>query len=66
MKLEIQEFNWTQKPIIGLALSLKGGEIDSQGNKLIGDKMYAVGKHKKTGKVFIMEQGAFENKYQLT
>jgi len=48
------EYNWVDKPIIGLALLLKGGSIDSYGDQLDGERFYMVGKHKENGKVAII------------
>ena len=42
-----EEFNWTEKPVIGLSLLVMGGAVDSYGNGINGDIYYEVGKHKK-------------------
>jgi hypothetical protein len=49
-----EDFKWTDKPVIGLALSLQGGSIDSHGNRIKGQNYYKVGKHKETGQVVII------------
>lgn len=47
------DFNWVGIPIIGMALLIQGGSIDSHNNKIEQLSHYKVGKHKTTGKVII-------------
>jgi len=56
MKTEInrEEFNWTEKPVIGTALLLMGGEIDSFGDKIKADIFYEVGKHRESDMTAIL------------
>lgn len=49
-----KDFNWTEKEIIGLAILIEGGKIDSFGNYIDEYSFYKVGKHKKSGKVAIV------------
>lgn len=48
------EFTWTDKAVVGGALLITGGSIDSFGNKIDADVFYEVGKHKVTGQVAIL------------
>jgi hypothetical protein len=48
-----EDFNWTDKPIIGAALLIMEGEIDSNNQSIKPMSYYKVGKHKRTGKVII-------------
>jgi len=52
-----EDFNWTDKPIIGMALALQGASIDSHGDAIKGQLYYNVGKHKETGQVVIDPTG---------
>ena len=52
-----QDFNWTEENVLGLAILIKGGSIDSFGEKIDGNIFYAIGKHKKTGQVAIFPTG---------
>ncbi len=54
MELNREEYNWTDKPIVGMALLIIGGSIDSFGNQVNTDIYYEVGKHKETGKVALL------------
>lgn len=48
-----EDFNWTEQPIIGTALLIMGGSIDSNNQPIKSNVHYNVGKHKSTGKVII-------------
>ena len=48
------EFNWIDDTIVGMALLLKGGSIDSFGNKIYGNVFYKIGKHRITGQVAVI------------
>jgi hypothetical protein len=52
-KINLEEFNWTEKPVIGSALLVMGGTIDSNGEQILFNTRYDVGKHKVTGQVII-------------
>ncbi len=52
--LNIQEYNWTEKQVLGMALLLYGGVTDSYGEKIDANVFYEVGKHKENGKVAII------------
>lgn len=54
MELNKEEFNWTEKAIVGMALIIQGGSIDSFGNQIKSDIYYEVGKHKESGMVAIL------------
>lgn len=54
MQFNKEDYNFTEKPIVGLALKIRGGSIDSYGNAIDGNTYYQVGKHKQTGQVVIM------------
>ncbi len=54
MEINREEYNWIKKPVIGLALLLYGGSIDSFGNSIKGDIYYEVGKHKVDGMTAIL------------
>lgn len=54
MELNKEEFNWTDKSVIGMALIIQGGSIDSFGNQIKSDIYYEVGKHKESGMVAIL------------
>jgi len=47
-EIKREEFNWTENPVIGTALLLMGGEIDSFGDKIKADIFYEVGKHRES------------------
>ena len=49
-----EDYNWTNELVMGMALELMGGEIDSNGMPIKGMTFYEVGKHKENGKVVIM------------
>jgi hypothetical protein len=49
-----EDFNWTEEPVIGMALAIQGGTVDSNGNKLIGTAFYKVGKRKSDGVVALI------------
>lgn len=49
-----EDFNWCDTDIIGTALIIKGGSIDSHGNPIRGNIYYHVGKHKNSGMVAII------------
>jgi len=49
-----EEYNWTEKAVVGLALRMIGGTIDSFGNQIKGDVFYEVGKHKVSGVVALL------------
>jgi len=52
--LKREDFNWCDDTIIGTALLLKGGIMDSFGNTVQGNVYYEVGKHKESGMVVIL------------
>lgn len=54
LKINKEEYNWTNKPVIGLSLLIMGGSIDSFGKAINGDIFYEVGKHKVNGGVVIL------------
>ncbi len=54
MEINLDDFNWTEKPVIGTALLVMGGSTDSLSNPILPDVHYEVGKHKKTGQVVLM------------
>ena len=54
MEFNSEEYNWTDKPVVGMALLITGGSIDSFGHKIKADVYYEVGKHKETGKVALL------------
>lgn len=54
MEIKREEFNWTEQEVIGMALLIQGGSIDSFGNRINGDVFYEVGKHKSSGMVAII------------
>ncbi len=54
--LEDPDMNWTAGPIIGAALLIMEGSIDSHNKPIEPTKYYRVGKHQKTGKVAIIEE----------
>lgn len=49
-----EDFNFTEEPIIGQALLIKGGVIDSYGDNIHPFVFYEVGKHKTLGKTCII------------
>lgn len=49
-----EDFIWVQQPIMGGALLVMQGEIDSRNEKIMFDSYYRVGKHKISGKVMII------------
>ncbi len=57
MEIDREQFNWTQQDVIGAALLIEGGSIDSFNNPIDGNVFYQVGKHKVTGKVVILPTG---------
>ncbi len=54
MELKKEEFNWTEQAVVGMALLMQGGSIDSFGNQISCNVYYEVGKHKEDGKVAIL------------
>ena len=56
-KITKEDLNWCDEPIIGMALIIKGGKIDSKGQPLNGTTFYEVGKHKESGMVAIIPTG---------
>lgn len=48
------EFNWTEVPVIGTALLMKGATIDSFGDKVQPEKYYEVGKRISDGMVTLL------------
>ncbi len=57
MEIKKEQYNWTENAVIGLALLIKGGSIDSFGDQIQGDIFYEVGKHKENGMVAIIPTG---------
>ena len=49
-----EDYNWTEKIVIGTALLLMGGSIDSFGDSIKADIFYEVGKHKENGLTAIL------------
>ncbi len=49
------DVNWTDGPIIGTAIKIIGGTIDSNGDPIDFLAYYNVGKQKGTGKVAIIK-----------
>ena len=49
-----EDYNWTDNAVVGMALKLKGGSIDSNGQAIDPCVFYEVGKHKENGKVCII------------
>jgi len=54
MEIKKEEYNWTEEAVVGTALLLQGGGIDSFGEQIKGDIFYEVGKHKESGMVAIL------------
>lgn len=54
MELNRDEYNWINQSVIGRALLIKGGSIDSFGNQIKGDIYYEIGKRKSDGMVAIL------------
>ena len=54
MELNREEYNWTEQAVVGLALLIQGGSIDSFGEQIKGDIYYEVGKRKTDGMVAIL------------
>ena len=54
MELNKEEYNWTDSAVVGMALLIQGGSVDSFGNQIDGNVFYEVGKHKETGMVAIL------------
>jgi len=57
-----EDFNWTKETVIGLALKMQRGVIDSYGNRIEDNVMYEIGKRKTDGKVVILPTGDKPNK----
>ncbi len=53
-KFNANEYSWTDKDVIGTALLIMGGEIDSYGDKINADIFYKVGKRISDGMVAII------------
>ncbi len=53
-RLNREEYNWTEKSVVGTALLLTGGSIDSFGDQIKSDIYYEVGKRKSDGMVAIL------------
>jgi len=49
-----EDFNWTDKPVLGATLRGLGGTMDSYKHEIKKDKLYRVGKHKTEGQVVIL------------
>lgn len=49
-----EAYNWTTEAVIGTALILKGGSVDSLGQQLSSELFYVVGKHRTSGRVAIL------------
>ena len=49
------DINWIEKPVIGEAVKLIGGTIDSNGDAIVSLAWYNIGKQKVTGKVAIIK-----------
>lgn len=49
-----EDFNWTEKAVVGMALLMIGGTTDSFGDKIMSNIYYEVGKHKTTGETAIL------------
>jgi hypothetical protein len=54
MEMNKEEYNWTDEPVVGMALLITGGSIDSFGEQIEGNVYYEVGKHKTDGMVVIV------------
>ncbi|MBK7362845.1 MAG: hypothetical protein IPJ01_11155 [Micavibrio sp.] len=54
MELNKEEYNWTEKAVVGMALLIQGGSVDSFGEQIKSDIFYEVGKHKDNGMVAIL------------
>lgn len=54
MALIKEDFNWTKKAVVGMALLIQGGSVDSFGEQIKGDIYYEVGKRKTDGMVAIL------------
>jgi len=54
MEFKKEDFNWTDESVVGMALIIQGGQIDSNGDILNSNVYYEVGKHKETGQVAII------------
>ena len=54
MELNKEEFNWTETAVVGMALLIQGGSVDSFGNQIKADVFYQVGKHKENGMVALL------------
>lgn len=54
MELKREDFNWTEKAVVGYSLLIMGGEIDSFGDRIKGDVYYEVGKHRESGMTAIL------------
>jgi hypothetical protein len=52
--IDIHDLKWIGQPIIGSALILYGGVIDSEGNPLLAGELYKLARHLPTGRVIIM------------
>lgn len=57
MEIKREEYNWTEKPVVGMALLITGGSIDSFGDEINKDVFYEVGKHKESGQVALLPTG---------
>lgn len=55
--MDINDFNWISKPIIGTVILIKGGSIDSFRNYIKPTLFYNVGRHKVSGKVTLIPVG---------
>jgi len=53
-EIKREEYNWTEQAVIGMALQIQGGTIDSFGNPIEKNIFYEVGKHKEIGMVAIL------------
>lgn len=52
--MNTEDYNWTDEPVVGMALIIHGGSIDSFGDQIKADTYYKVGKLKTTGQVAII------------
>ena len=60
MSFDKEDFKWTDKPVIGIALGIMGGSIDSFGKAINPLTFYNVGKHKESGKVVLIPSKKIE------
>jgi len=60
-----EDFNWTKETVIGLALKMQGGEIDSYANPIEDNVFYEVGKRKSDGMVVILPTGVSQKTKSL-